>query len=542
MFDTLHLGVVTVGFIFTVGVVLATACFGRFFCGWGCHILALQDLSAWCLAKIGVNPRPLRSRTLAWAPVAAAIYLFVWPQVERLLHGHSLPELSIVTDRDEWTSFTTDDLLRSFLGIALTLVTLSVCGFAIVYFLGSRSFCSYACPYGALFAGVERTSPRRIVASAGSCTNCGLCIASCKSGVRVIEEVRNYGSVVDSSCFKDLDCVSVCPTNAIELGWATPPALRRLKVAEPKDKRYDFNLREEGLLSIVFLATVLVSRGLYGSISFLLALAIASLAAYAAVVGWRFALQSNYSFHGRPWKIDGKLTRTGRLAAVLLTSLGALLANSTVVRFHEARGESAIARLAHLEAQGADEASRRAEAASALGYLQEARRWAPVVPGVWRTQMAALYLRLGKTNESRREANAVLASDPGNQAGQLLVAQSWLADGRIELARQQALAIVADTERRYGQGPAPLSHRRVLAGAYFLLGDVAGRLGDRTEAREYFESAVASYSKHADAQLALGLLYAEAGRCEEARAAFNAVLLVRPADASAKQALSRLRG
>ncbi len=540
MFDTLHLGVVTLGFVFTAGVVLSTAIAGRFFCGWGCHVLALQDLSAWMLAKIGVQARPLRSRTLVWAPLVAALYLFVWPQVERLVLGQPLPEFAVVTDADEWTSFTTDDLLRSFPGLAMTLVTLGVCGFAIVYFLGSRSFCWYACPYGALFAGVERAAPLRIVAGEGACSSCGLCIASCKSGVRVIEEVRRYGAVVDHNCFKDLDCISVCPTSAIRVGWATPPMLHQLTNKVPTAKRYDFTYPEEALLSVVFLVTVVVTRGLYDSISLLLALAISTLAAYAAVVGWRLLFKSKYDYRGKALKVEGKLTRSGRFSAVLLASLAFLLANSAVVRFYEARGEAAVARLAELEKAGADAALRQAEVTAALENLQLARRWAPVTPAGWRRQMAALYLREGKTAETRREANALLASDASELAGRLLVAQSWLAEGRDALARQQADEIIEAVNLWHGSRPAPLSRRRVLAGAFFLLGDVAGRAGNRQEARAHFESAVAAYSKHADAQLALGSLYAEAGRWEEAKAAYDMVLALRPGDLSARQGIDRL--
>ncbi len=32
--------------------VVSAALFGRFFCSWGCHILALEDLCAWLLARV----------------------------------------------------------------------------------------------------------------------------------------------------------------------------------------------------------------------------------------------------------------------------------------------------------------------------------------------------------------------------------------------------------------------------------------------------------------------------------------------------------
>src|SRR3954466_5277878 len=82
---TLQRGAVNVGFIFFSVALLATLIFGRFVCGWGCHIVALQDFCAWLLKKAGLTPRPFRSRLLIFAPVAAALYMFVWPTASRLL-------------------------------------------------------------------------------------------------------------------------------------------------------------------------------------------------------------------------------------------------------------------------------------------------------------------------------------------------------------------------------------------------------------------------------------------------------------------------
>src|SRR5206468_11217239 len=61
---TLQKGFVNAGFIFFGLAILATLVFGRFVCGWGCHILALQDLCGWLLKKMRLNPKPFRSRLL----------------------------------------------------------------------------------------------------------------------------------------------------------------------------------------------------------------------------------------------------------------------------------------------------------------------------------------------------------------------------------------------------------------------------------------------------------------------------------------------
>ena len=82
-------GVVNAGLVFFAVAALATAVFGRWFCGWACHLVALQDLCRWLLEKAGIRPQPLRSRLLAWVPVAAFIYMFLWPAAWRLWQGGS---------------------------------------------------------------------------------------------------------------------------------------------------------------------------------------------------------------------------------------------------------------------------------------------------------------------------------------------------------------------------------------------------------------------------------------------------------------------
>jgi len=62
---------------------VVTLIFGRFFCGWACHVVAYQDLCAWLLGKLGARPRAVRSRLLAIVPVYAAFDMFVWPAMWR---------------------------------------------------------------------------------------------------------------------------------------------------------------------------------------------------------------------------------------------------------------------------------------------------------------------------------------------------------------------------------------------------------------------------------------------------------------------------
>src|SRR5207244_13139649 len=133
--------------------------------------------------------------------------------------------------------------LATFPGPLFALLTFVACGFAAVYFLGAKGFCTYGCPYGAMFGGLDRFSPGRIVVS-DACEQCGHCTATCTSNVLVHDEVRRFGMVVDPGCMKCLDCVSVCPKGALSFSFARPSALAP-KSADPAPRKYDLPLSEE---------------------------------------------------------------------------------------------------------------------------------------------------------------------------------------------------------------------------------------------------------------------------------------------------------
>ena len=60
--QTMRDGVLNAGFIFFGIALLSTLVLGRWFCGWGCHIVMLQDLCGWMMKKLGIKPKPFRSR------------------------------------------------------------------------------------------------------------------------------------------------------------------------------------------------------------------------------------------------------------------------------------------------------------------------------------------------------------------------------------------------------------------------------------------------------------------------------------------------
>jgi polyferredoxin len=245
-------GVINAGLIFFAIALLSTLILGRWFCGWGCHVVLLQDLCGWMMKKVGVRPKQFRSRFLIYVPLLLAIYMFILPAVHRVILipldaslASSLGDTNwLVTGWREFFGFlgvplplpnmpawsaswhlTTTEFWRTFPGVMVAIPFLLVCGFATVYFLGAKGFCTYGCPYGGFFAPLDKLAPARIIVNY-NCEQCGHCTAVCTSNVRVHEEVREYGMVVDPGCMKCLDCVRVCPNEALSFGFAKPAIMK----------------------------------------------------------------------------------------------------------------------------------------------------------------------------------------------------------------------------------------------------------------------------------------------------------------------------
>ena len=313
---------INAGFIFFVLMILSTLVLGRFFCGWACHVVALQDLCAGLLKRFGIHPKPLRSRWLALVPFLAGFYLFLWPLLQRWYLG-SLDHP--VTLELETTAF-----WATFPGVVISVLTFVFAGFLAVYFLGSKGFCTYACPYGAFFHAADRLAPVRIRVT-DACEGCGHCTVACTSNVSVAVEVRRYGMVVDPGCMKCLDCVSVCPKDALYVGVGKPAiAVRGKKRRAPR-----FRWHWELLLAAGFLAAFFTFRGLYGRIPFLMALAVSGCLAFLllrAVQLWR-----NPRVEIAPFllKEGGKVTGSGKAFVVAMVGVFAFWGHSAWIRFED---------------------------------------------------------------------------------------------------------------------------------------------------------------------------------------------------------------
>ena len=337
---TIEQGVVTVGVILLVLILLSVLLFGRFFCSWGCHILALEDLASWLLGKVGIKPKPVRSRLLPFAALGALLYMFVWPTVVRLYDGRAWKGLRVLTDDEGLGSFTTEEFTRNLPGPLMTTITFVVVGGAVVWLMGSRGFCRYVCPYGALFAGVDRISPAGIQL-VGDCNGCGECTAACTSHIRVHHEIQVHGRVVTPGCLKDLDCVTSCTQDALKFGFSKPPLLASFSNFTKPDVRWAWTWTQEILAAVVCLGTILATRQLYGEIPFLLAVTLGVISGWGAVTTLKLFSDANLRIGRFQLKLGSeyKLAANAWIAVVSLASV--LLLHSGWIRWHEHKGQTA---------------------------------------------------------------------------------------------------------------------------------------------------------------------------------------------------------
>lgn len=434
----LNHGHINAGLIFFGASLGATLLLGRFVCGWGCHVIAYQDLCRWLLKKIGIRPKAFRSRILALAPLALALYMFVWPTVYRWCAGIPRPQLSNhIMKTDFWETFP---------GPVVAVLTLFVCGFMTVYFLGSKGFCTYGCPYGGFFGLADKLAPGRILVT-DACQHCGHCTAACTSNVRVHEEVALYGMVVDPGCMKCMDCVSVCPNDALHFGFAKPSIVAKAR-SKRRPVHYDFSLWEEGVMVVVGLVSLLAFRGLYGQIPLLLAMGIAGLIAYIFAKFIRVVRTANVRLQNRQLKRGGRLTRAGLVFTGVAGMLFIITGHSAAVRYHVWHGQR-LFRAAEIGdevwlaggawwAKATPEARTRVSTAGTM--LEWSDRWGLMATPAALSDLVWLYLARDRDAEAKVTLRRIIDLTPDRPSAYRGLASVLLKNGRV-----------GEAERMYGE-------------------------------------------------------------------------------------------
>ncbi|MGD2110005.1 MAG: tetratricopeptide repeat protein, partial [Phycisphaerae bacterium] len=516
---TLEAGIITAGFLFMCFLVLGTLIFGRFFCSWACHIMVLQDLCSWILKKLHIKPRMIRSRLLLWVPPLTAFYMFIWPQLLRAWYSKGFPEFQILSDKEGWASFATDNFWRNLPSAPVIILTFVVCGFAIVYILGTRTFCTYVCPYGSIFALADRFSPGRLKVDKNKCKHCGSCTAACPSGIRVHEEVAQHGLIVNSACLKCYECVQACPEEALSYKFMRPSLLKSTQNNGRFGKLpYEFTLREELLIACVFIVVLLTFRGLYSRVPFLLSLAMGGIIGYFTALILQIKSKPNVTLGTIKLKQLGRLTKPGQAFLAFVVVLSLFVAHSAFVRYHEYNG----LRQARTLASTADPTARKEIATTALHHLVSADRWGLIHNARVEREIPVAASTLGRFADAETYARRFLQEHPDDVGITLDLGRALLNQNRT-----------ADAEHLYREVLDHWKHEQVvpteLAGAYHALGGILAQRGDFSTAVHLFRDGLEIDPRRAHIHAELGGVLAELGRFEDAITSLREAVHLDPA-------------
>jgi tetratricopeptide (TPR) repeat protein/ferredoxin len=206
-----------------------------------------------------------------------------------------------------------------------------------VYFLGSKGFCTYACPYGGFFSLADKFSPGKIRVT-DACNQCGHCTATCTSNVLVHAEVKQYGMVVDPGCMKCMDCISVCPNDALYFGFGKPT----IAISQSLKKSYSLTWPEEIIGAIVFLGSFLAVWDVYQLVPMLMALGVATITTFLTLKIWRLLRTKELTFYRFGLRSQGRIQKAGWIFLGLACLWVGLNAHSGWVRYNEYRGVRAF--------------------------------------------------------------------------------------------------------------------------------------------------------------------------------------------------------
>ena len=315
----------------------------------------------------------------------------------------------------------------------MAVLTFFVCGFVVVFVLGSKGYCSYGCPYGAAFGLADRLAPIRVRVT-DACEGCATCTAVCTSNVRVHEEVRDHGAVVDPGCMKCLDCVANCPNQALYVGAGRPA----VAAGGGRSKTGAVGWSEEVLAGLAFVLGFVAFRGLYGIVPFLLSLGLAAIFAGLVVVLRRVIRERDAWLGSIRLKSGGHLRRSGWIFVIAMVPVVTFWGHCVVVQGLTRQSDRLFHRTEDLRREALEINQVRAPlAAEDQRLVSDARQnldwsmsWSLVDPPGAEFKMAWLAFLDGDSTEAGMRIDRALMERPADAQAHLLAGRILVIDQR----------------------------------------------------------------------------------------------------------------
>ena len=127
------------------------------------------------------------------------------------------------------------------------------------------------------------------------------------------------------------DCIEACPQEALQFGWATPPAFRA-DASPANSKLFKFSWRMEVAILLVWLAAFFGFHGLYNLFPLLMAAGMAALVAWFAWAALTSISRANFTVHRRTLRFHARTTTWGWSVRLLAFAFILLSVHSVWVR------------------------------------------------------------------------------------------------------------------------------------------------------------------------------------------------------------------
>lgn len=165
-------------------------------CSWNCPCVGLRDTAG----------EPWRERTVK-GPGAFVLQNFKWVAL-----ASALPILWVLffDPNAAWGG----DYLMAFWAVHLNLYFASL---FLIPLTGSRNYCRYLCPWGALYGLVGRLGFFKVAVDRDRCIPCNLCESACDMGIPLRQVLMDHGQIKLADCVGCGRCVQVCPRDALHM-------------------------------------------------------------------------------------------------------------------------------------------------------------------------------------------------------------------------------------------------------------------------------------------------------------------------------------
>lgn len=180
-----------IGMIWFFGLVLITYLVGKVWCGWVCHLGALQEF-LYLPGRIKVLQSEKAQKIMRWLRIVFLIALIVQILITRTNLFKTVDPFKVAFNLHAAN-------MTGWILLGLLLIT--------SYFM-YRPFCKTVCPIGLILGWVSKIPGASILAPKSGCTGCNICDTSCS--INAITRDNKLSTIDNQECIACGNCIGDC--------------------------------------------------------------------------------------------------------------------------------------------------------------------------------------------------------------------------------------------------------------------------------------------------------------------------------------------